>query len=101
MLWWVSIMDDKIVRITYERGECNLNIELYLENRNLSTIKEFIKNMVAASPERSIVKDMVIHICDKKIEEYKDAEKRKERKIAEKYQKIKAYAEKTVKDEVR
>ena len=57
--------------------------------------------MVAVSPERSIVKDMVIHICDKKIEEYKDAEKRSERKIAEKYQKIKAYAEKTVKDEVR
>ena len=94
-------MDDKIVHITYERGECNLNIELYLENRNLSTIKEFIKKMVAISPERSMVKDMIIHICDKKIEEYKDAEKRKECKIAEKYQKIKDYAEKTVKDEIR
>ena len=101
MLRWVSMIDDKIVRITYERGECNLDIELYLENRNLSTVKEFIKKIVAVSPERSIVKDMVIHICDKKIEEYKDAEKRSERKIAEKYQKIKAYAEKTVKDEIR
>lgn len=97
----MSIMDDKIVHITYERGECNLNIELYLENRNLSTIKEFIKKMVAISPQRFIVKDMIIYICDKKIEEYKDVEKRKERKIAEKYQKIKAYAEKTVKDEIR
>lgn len=94
-------MDDKIVHITYERGECNLNIELYLENRNLSTIKEFIKNMVAISPQRCIVKDMIIYICDKEIEEHKDAEKRSERKIAEKYQKIKAYAEKTVKDEIR
>lgn len=43
----------------------------------------------------------IIHICDKKFIEYKDAWKGKERKIAEKYQKIKAYAEKMVKDEIR